>query len=601
MGFERDGSGFEFGAGPAGDGGELARLDAERAITGGGDEQGVKEIPLGDFRFTEKERIDGEYALASGEERFGAGSEGFATGVGDEERGAARGATGEGDDGDGPRGADVEFPIRGGGGVEGDHRGGGGGNGGRLVVDDGGERCTRGGAGARERPAGRDGELVEVEVDEWQWDFELGGGFQFGLRGDFLGVERGVAGEKRGADHAVEGLAVIDFKIVGAGIGVAMRAQALGLAVEFENRLGGGEERGQRVVGGEAAVVLGVVGEEGVAAGEEGGEVRVVGDGGEVVGGLLGVAKVGGKFGARTVTGVTGDGIGEGDTRIQRTDHDGLPTAAGESAHGDARGVGVGQGEKRVEAPRHREVERREAAHAAEVELVHAIVGEAVAAKLALGEPLDVERGDTPFGEIDAPELFVGGGLAVLVVAVDGEVDGDFPGDVVWQIKQGGNPQARQCLVAEFFNRITGAAGKGVEPHDRGLGVAPRARSVAAENDFIEDVAARAVGEGLPVGEGGYSGHRGDAACGVGADLGERESGIDDGVGEQCGDAGGCGTLRGGEREGPRRKDQGPRKQPGETSEGGHGEQREENDLRRMRAGNLNRYFVGRALRVAMR
>ena len=64
VGFERDGSGFEFGAGPAGDGGELARLDAERAVTGGGDEQGVKEIPLGDFRFTEKERIDGEYALA---------------------------------------------------------------------------------------------------------------------------------------------------------------------------------------------------------------------------------------------------------------------------------------------------------------------------------------------------------------------------------------------------------------------------------------------------------------------------------------------------------------------------------------------------------
>ena len=53
--------------------------------------------------------------------------------------------------------------------------------------------------------------------------------------------------------------------------------------------------------------------------------------------------------------------------------------------------------------------------------------------------------------------------------------------------------------------------------------------------------------------KGGYSGHRGDAACGVGADLGERESGIDGGVGEQCGDAGGCGALSGGEVRGRER------------------------------------------------
>ena len=395
---------------------------------------------------------------------------------------------------------------------------------------------------------------MEVEVAGGERDFELGGGFQLGLRGDFLGIERGVAGEKRGADHPVESLPVIDFKVVGAGIGVAMRPQALRLAVEFENRLGGGEERGQRVVGGEAAVVLGVVGEEGVAAGEEGGEVGVVGDGGEIVGGLLGVAKVGGEFGARTVTRVSGNRIRQRDAGIEGTNDDGLPTAAGESAHGDAGGVGGGEGQEDVEAPRHREVERREAAHAAEVELVHAIVGEAVGAELALGEPLDVERGDTPFGEIDAAELFVRCGLAVLVVAVDGEVHGDFPGEVIRQIKQGGNPQAWQCLVAEFFDRITGAAGKGVEPHDRGLGVAPRARGVAAENDFLEDVAARVLGEDFPIGEGRDGGHRGHAARGVGADFGERERGCDDRAGQEGGDfARGGGQSGGEDGEGERR------------------------------------------------
>ena len=192
--------------------------------------------------------------------------------------------------------------------------------------------------------AGREGELVEVEVVGGERDSELGGGFQFGLRGDFLGIKRGIAGEKRGADHAVEGLAIIDFEVVGAGIGVAMPAQALRLAVEFENRLGGGEEWRQRVVGGEAAVVLGVVGEESVAAGEERGEVGVVGDGGEVVGGLLGVAKVGGKFGARTVTGVSGNRIRQRDAGIEGTNDDGLPAAARESADGDAGGVGGGVG-----------------------------------------------------------------------------------------------------------------------------------------------------------------------------------------------------------------------------------------------------------------
>ena len=65
---------------------------------------------------------------------------------------------------------------------------------------------------------------------------------------------------------------------------------------------------------------------------------------------------------------------------IERTDEDGLPTAAGKPGDGHAPRVGVVQAQQQVEAALHRQIERGHAAGAAQVELVHARVAKPGAA-----------------------------------------------------------------------------------------------------------------------------------------------------------------------------------------------------------------------------
>ena len=198
---------------------------------------------------------------------------------------------------------------------------------------------------------GRERDLVKIEVLGREGHGQRCGRFHLGIAGNFPGIEAGLAGEEDVPDHAVKGLAIIEFVIVSAGIVIHVPAQALGVAVELEDRFGGIEQGLQGVAGGKATVVAHVEREQGGATGDHCGHVRVVGDGGEIVGRLLGIAEIGGIDGVGEVAGITGDWIAQGHARIEGADGDGLPTAAGKAAHGDARGIGVGQGEQEIEAP----------------------------------------------------------------------------------------------------------------------------------------------------------------------------------------------------------------------------------------------------------
>src|SRR5688572_26540191 len=87
--------------------------------------------------------------------------------------------------------------------------------------------------------------------------------------------------------------AVVALEIVGAGVVVDVLVERAGSTEKLINGPGGSQQRRQGVRGGETAVVLFVVREQGDAGGEHGGEVGVVGGGGQIDGRLLGVAEVG--------------------------------------------------------------------------------------------------------------------------------------------------------------------------------------------------------------------------------------------------------------------------------------------------------------------
>ena len=141
----------------------------------------------------------------------------------------------------------------------------------------------------------------------------------------------------------------------------------------------------------------------------------------------------------------------------------------------------------------HREIERGEAAGAAQVELVHLVVAEARPLELAHAEPFDVQRDDAALGQIDAADLLVVGGLACAVVAVDVEEDGHFAVELRRLVEQGGNPQAGERLVAQFLDLVALAAVDRLEPLDLALGIAPFGR-FAAEDDVLQHVLADLIG-----------------------------------------------------------------------------------------------------------
>ena len=190
---------------------------------------------------------------------------------------------------------------------------------------------------------------MQIEIVRREWHIEIRIRFYFGLTGDFPGIETGIARIEHVADHAVAGLAVVDVEIMGSGIFVHVRAQATGLAMEFEDGLCRIKQRLHGVVGGKAAIVLGVVGQQGRASAHHGGEMRVIGDRGQVIRRLLGIAEIGWKFGACAEAGITSNRIAKRDPRIERADDDRLPAPAGQAAHRHARRVGLWQRQQDVD------------------------------------------------------------------------------------------------------------------------------------------------------------------------------------------------------------------------------------------------------------
>ena len=323
------------------------------------------------------------------------------------------------------------------------------------------------------------------------------------------------------AEHFIQGLAVVLAEVVITGGEVHMKVERARFADRVVHRRGRVQQRLERVVGAEAAVVLRVEGEEQRARGHHRGEMRVVHDGREVARGLLGIAEVGEVAGAGEEAGVAGDGVGERDAGVERADENGAPAAAGKARDAHAFAVGVAVGEEHVERAGHGEIEGRDAAGAAEVELVHRAVIVAGTAQLPHAEPLDVEGEHAALGEVDAAELFVVGGFAVAVVAVDIEDDGDGAGEIIRLVEESGNPETGQGFVAQFADVITRTARNGVEPFHAQLGVAPGA-GLAAEDDFLERVAAQFAGDLLPLAFGMRGVEAREAAFDVVLDLGER-------------------------------------------------------------------------------
>lgn len=298
------------------------------------------------------------------------------------------------------------------------------------------------------------------------------------------------------------------------------------------------------MVGAEAAVVLGIEREEQRARGHHRGEVRVVHDGREVARGLLGIAEVGEIAGAGEEAGVAGDGVGEGDTRVERTDEDGAPAAAGKTGHGHAFAVGVAVGQEHVERAGHGEIEGRDAAGAAEVELIHRAVIVAGVAQLSHAEPFHVQCDHAALGEVDAAKLFVARGFAGAVVAVDVQNDRDGAREVVRLVEEGGNPEARQGFVAQLANVITGTAGNRVEPFHPELGVAPGA-GLTAEDDFFERVAAQFAGGLLPLALRPRGVEKREAALDVVLNISERLVRFEQRAGQRGGHGGGVRPVNG--------------------------------------------------------
>src|ERR1700761_202319 len=108
----------------------------------------------------------------------------------------------------------------------------------------------------------------------------------------------------------------------------------------------------------------------------------------------------------------TGHGNGRPDARVERAEQHGLPSAAGESGHADARAVYLRIVIEVVEATAHFEIEQAQAIDPGQIEQAEKLVLVAFGCELAKAEPFDIQRDDAAAGLIDAALLLVLYGLA---------------------------------------------------------------------------------------------------------------------------------------------------------------------------------------------
>ena len=121
----------------------------------------------------------------------------------------------------------------------------------------------------------------------------------------------------------------------------------------------------------------------------------------------------------------------------------------------------------------HGQEERCQPTRATEVELVHAVVEEAIGAQLAHAQPLNVQSEHAALGLIDATVLLGVVDLALGAVPVDVENHRYLAFEVLGLVEKGGCPQAWQDFVAKLLDPIAGATFDCVDPLDACFGVTP--------------------------------------------------------------------------------------------------------------------------------
>src|SRR5262249_38088606 len=186
---------------------------------------------------------------------------------------------------------------------------------------------------------------------------------------------------------------------------------------------------------------------------------------------------------ASAETGIAGDWIRQLYPRIERADGDRLPTAARKAGDRHSFRISVFQTEQHVQAALQGQIEGRQAAGAAQIELIHAAMFMAYRAQLPHAEPFWVQGEHPPFGQVNAGDLLVVCRLAIGVVAVDIEDNGDLSGKLLGLVQQSRNPQAGQSLIAEFLDLVARTALDLAEPFDSKPGIAPNS-CLASVNDF---------------------------------------------------------------------------------------------------------------------
>ena len=198
-----------------------------------------------------------------------------------------------------------------------------------------------------------------------------------------------------------------------------------------------------------------------------------------------------------------------------------------ETRHGHSLPISVLALEQNVQASLHREVERSQAARAAQIKLVHAVMRVIRPAKLSHAHPLRVQHQHSALRQIDAANLFVGDRFPRAVVAVDVHGHRNFSNKRNGLIQQRGNPHSRDGFIPQLADAILGPPLDGLKPHDFRLLPAPLGR-FAAENNFVERVLAPTLGTLSPIRSRTHRRHQRNARLGERLNLAERNIGIDD-------------------------------------------------------------------------
>ncbi len=156
------------------------------------------------------------------------------------------------------------------------------------------------------------------------------------------------------------------------------------------------------------------------------------------------------------------------------------------------------QRQAQVQGARHGQVKRRQAAGAAQIELIEPVVRKAAAAQLPHAEPFQIQHQHAALGQVDAPQLLVLDGFPLGCVPVDVHGQRHAACERLGHVQQARDPQAAKRLVAKLADRIAWPAGDGVEPFDARRPAPIRWR--AAKDDLFEHVAPQPGSGLLPLG-----------------------------------------------------------------------------------------------------